>query len=140
MSIDVLDTIISVGKNLFFNSPMEACVVICNRNKPINKKGKVYFVNARDQIAQDGKYTYLSKTHIEKICKWYRQYEDIPGRSKIVENKIILQNKDCSLSVSLYASLYNDSDNYGDVSELISQWNEASDNSHEIITNLIKML
>jgi len=70
LAIDVLDTIISVGKNLFYNSPMEACVVVCNRNKPKYKQGKVFFINARDQIVQEGKDTFLSKEHIRTISNW----------------------------------------------------------------------
>lgn len=140
LKIDVLEAVISVGKNLFYNSPMEACVVVCNRNKPENKRGKVYFINARDQIAQDGKDTYLSKEHIKKISDWYKGYIDIPGRAKVVSNEEIFENKDCSLSVSLYATLYKDNGNYENVTKLLPEWESCSDTVQKELNNLISLL
>ena len=140
LSIDVLDAIISVGKNLFYNSPMEACVVVCSKNKPDNKKGKVLFLNARDQLSQDGKDTFLSKEHIRKISMWYNEYKDIPGRSRIVENEEILQNKECSLSVSLYAPLNKGYNSYGNSDELLKEWDGCSMTIHENINTLISLI
>ncbi len=126
LDIDILDTIISVGKNLFYNSPMEACVVVCNKHKPEFKKGKVFFINARDQVVQDGKNAYLSKQHINNICTWYHNYKDVESRAKIVENNDIILNKDCSLSVSLYASLYDSSFESSDIDDLLNNWYNSS--------------
>lgn len=34
---DRLDCVLGLGPNLFFNSPMEACVVICRTQKPAER-------------------------------------------------------------------------------------------------------
>ena len=31
---DLIECVIGLGPNLFYNSPMEACVVICRTQKP----------------------------------------------------------------------------------------------------------
>ena len=115
-------------------------MVVCNRNKPEHKKGKVFFINARDQIAQEGKDTFLSKEHIKNISEWYKSYKDISGRCKIVTNDEILLNKDCSLSVSLYATLYKDRGKYGKFSELIPEWEACSESIQNEVNNLISLL
>ena len=38
--------VIGLGPNLFYNSPMEACVVVCRKRKPPSAKGKVLFIDA----------------------------------------------------------------------------------------------
>ncbi|WPK67952.1 putative type I restriction enzymeP M protein [Eubacterium callanderi] len=35
---DMLECVIGLGPNLFYNSPMEACIIICRKNKPANLK------------------------------------------------------------------------------------------------------
>lgn len=37
---DCLDSIIGIGKNLFFNSPMEACIIVCRRKKGTKQSWK----------------------------------------------------------------------------------------------------
>ena len=41
VSMDILDCIIGLGANLFYNASMEACIIICNNNKPAIKRDKV---------------------------------------------------------------------------------------------------
>ena len=38
---DVVEAVIGLGPNLFYNSPMEACIVICRSQKPPDRAGKV---------------------------------------------------------------------------------------------------
>ena len=43
VSMDILDCIIGLGANLFYNASMEACIIVCNNNKPSIKRDKVLF-------------------------------------------------------------------------------------------------
>ena len=38
---DWVEAVIGLGPNLFYNSPMESCIVICNRQKTSDRHGKV---------------------------------------------------------------------------------------------------
>ena len=40
---DWVDCVLGLGPNLFFNSPMDACVVICRRDKPPERQGRILF-------------------------------------------------------------------------------------------------
>ena len=46
---DVVECVIGIGRNLFYNSPMEACILICKQNKRAGRKGKILFVEAKDK-------------------------------------------------------------------------------------------
>ena len=122
---DVIDAIISIGKNLFFNSPMEACILLCRTTKPAEKKGKILFVNARDLVVQQTGNAYLSEDHIRTIANLYNSCSNVEGRSRIVENDEIYQAKDISLSVSLYVGkhLWNE---YLSLEDEIAEWDSQT--------------
>ena len=38
---DLVECVLGLGPNLFFNSPMEACVIFCRSRKPTDRQGKI---------------------------------------------------------------------------------------------------
>ena len=39
---DLIECVLGLGPNLFYNSPMEACVVVCRTSKPKARKGRSF--------------------------------------------------------------------------------------------------
>lgn len=139
VNTDMLDAIISIGKNLFFNSPMEACIIVCQRNKPKERKGKVLFIDARDWVVKDQSGSYLSKEHIQDIARLYHDYKNVQDRASIIESNLIPQNKDCALTVGLYVKKSNKT-SYGNIDELINEWSENVSVTKNSLTQLMNML
>ena len=100
---DCVDCVIGLGPNLFYNSPMEACLLICRMQKPANRRGKILFINAVDEVKRDKTISTLEPQHIEKIFKAYKEYKDVEGFAKVVSNKQILENG-ATLNISQYVS------------------------------------
>lgn len=98
---DLVECVIGIGKNLFFNSPMEACIVICRSKKPTEHRGKILFINAKDELTRKNAESYLEDKHIQKIANAYAEYKDIDNFARVVTNKEI-ENNNNSLSISLY--------------------------------------
>jgi len=46
VELDLVECVLGLGPNLFYNSPMEACVVVCRSQKPPERQGKVLFIDA----------------------------------------------------------------------------------------------
>ena len=46
---DLIECVIGLGPNLFYNSPMEACLLITKTNKTKDKKGKILFIEDLDE-------------------------------------------------------------------------------------------
>ncbi len=53
IEMDLLECVLGLGPNLFYNSPMEACVVICRTRKLTDRKGKVLFIDAVHEVARE---------------------------------------------------------------------------------------
>src|SRR5258708_16110973 len=56
---DLLEAVIGLGPGLFYNSPMEACIVICRTAKPASRRGRVLFINALDEVAPEKAFSFL---------------------------------------------------------------------------------
>lgn len=98
---DMLECVIGLGANLFYNSPMEACIVICRMNKRPERRGQVLFINAIDEVERKNAQSYLNDNHIRKIASAYDQYENVPDFAKVVTIKDIEDNN-FSLSIPLF--------------------------------------
>lgn len=98
---DLIECVLGLGPNLFYNSPMEACVVVCRTAKPKVRKGKVIFINAVDAVIRERAQSFLTNDHIKQIVEAYLQFNGEPGFAKVASLEEIRGN-DASLSIPLY--------------------------------------
>lgn len=52
----------------FFNSPMEACVVVCRARKPPERQGRILFIDAINAITRERAYSFLKPVHQQRIA------------------------------------------------------------------------
>ena len=90
---DVIECVIGLGPNLFFNASMEACIVVCRMSKQTDRKGKVIFIDAVNEVTRKNAQSYLEARHIDKIVSAYNAFQDDPGFSAVVPLETIIQNK-----------------------------------------------
>ena len=101
---DLVECVIGLGPNLFYNSPMEACIVVCRATKPAERRGKVLFVNAVDEVTRERGQSFLTDGHIARIIAAYETFADEPGLSRAVEIDEI-RSKNGSLNIPLYVGV-----------------------------------
>lgn len=137
---DVVDCVIGLGPNLFYNSPMESCLLICRTNKHKNRKGKILFINAVEEIRNEKSISFLDEQHIQKISNNYHDYKTVPGFAKIVVNSDVLNNN-ANLNISAYVSnVRSTSKDDKDLKSLITQWEKSSTGLRMSISNLLTEL
>ena len=98
---DYVDAVIGLGKNLFYNSSMESCLLVCRMKKPKERKGKIIFIDAKDELKIDRTNAWLEPQHIKKISDAYWKFKDAEGFVKIATAKEVLENNG-NLSLQLY--------------------------------------
>lgn len=98
---DYVDAVIGLGKNLFYNSSMESCLLICRMKKPEERKGKIIFIDAKDELRIERTNAWLEPKHIKKISEAYWKYKDLECLAKVISNKEVLVNNG-NLSIQLY--------------------------------------
>jgi type I restriction enzyme M protein len=100
---DVIECVLGLGPNLFYNSPMEACVVICRSAKAKERRNKILFINAVNEVTRERAQSFLTDEHIERIVKAYETFADEPGFTRVVGLEEI-RAKDGNLSIPLYVA------------------------------------
>ena len=101
IELDLLECVLGLGPNLFYNSPMEACVVICRTKKPPERRGRILFVDAVHEVARERAQSFLKPEHQERILKAYRAFADEPGFASVATIEEILVNEG-NLSIPRY--------------------------------------
>ena len=139
VSLDLIECVIGIGKNLFYNSPMEACIIICRKHKPADRIGKVLFINARGDVTRKNAQSYLEEKHIQRIASTYHGFKEIENYSTVATVREILNNKG-KLSVALYLNHDNDSIESYEFSDSVSEWEEASTSVSDAYSELNKLL
>lgn len=141
INADVVEAVIGLGPNLFYNSPMEACLLICRTNKRAEQKGKILFINAVNEVRNETANSYLTDEHIEKISYAYHGFEDIEGFAKVVDTEEIIKI-DANLNISFYVSnVSNYRDEQSDevsLKDLIRDWQDGSNNLKKSIIEILK--
>ena len=134
---DLLECIIGIGRNLFFNSPMEACVVICNRNKSQERKNKILFIDAKEKVTRKNAESYLESEHIKEIVDVYKAFTAVEGFAGIANIEKI-QDNDNLLSISLYVT--KSVDNTYNSQKSLKEYMNCVGVMHEEIDNLFNLL
>lgn len=98
LQADVIDTVIGLGPNLFYNAPMESCIVICRSKKPKAHQGTVLFIDAINDVTRQRTFSFLSEGNQKKITEAFNSDTDVDGFSRRVSLKDIeAQNFDLTV-------------------------------------------
>lgn len=136
---DQVECVIGLGPNLFYNSPMEACLLITKTKKEKSKKGKVLIINAVKEVRQDKNIAYLESNHIERIYNAYIAYEDQEGFCKVVSIEDVLAHK-ASLNMALYVSNVDSSKEVISLQDALVNWTASSEQLVSSMNKLFKEL
>ncbi len=142
---DVVECVLGLGPNLFYNSPMEACVVVCRMNKPKERRNRILFINAVNEVTRERAQSFLTDDHIQRIVEAYQNFADINGLSRVVSNDEV-REKGNSLNIALYVRADNGKGN-GDKTEegvsleqAIVDWQKSSKRLRSSMNHLLTEL
>ena len=80
---DMLETVIGLGSNIFYGAQLAASVMVFKKNKDADKKRKVLFIDASDQIRIGRAQNYLEAEHVQQIHSWLQGYTDVENYVKL---------------------------------------------------------
>lgn len=98
---DLVECVLGLGPNLFYNSPMEACVVFCRSKKPPKKRDKVLLIDAVNEVARERAMSFLRPEHQQRIKAAYDAFADEEGFARVAATEHIVA-QGYSLSIPLY--------------------------------------
>lgn len=98
---DIIEAVIGLGPNLFYNSPMESCVVVLRNKKPKARKNKILFIDGVEQVTRERAHSRLSDDNLDVLVEAYFEPEKQPSITVLVDIEEIRANQH-NLSIPLY--------------------------------------
>lgn len=118
---DLVECVLGLGPNLFYNSAMEACVVVCRTVKPAPRRGKVLLIDAVNAVARERAVSFLKPEHQARIENAYTAFVDDPGFAKVMAREEIAAHG-WSLSIPLYVKRLSPAAPIGEAATLGETW------------------
>jgi type I restriction enzyme M protein len=100
---DLIEAVFGLGPNLFYNSPMESCVVILRCDKPKERKQKILFINGVKEVTRERAFSILNDTNLETLVDAYFHPESHKDIASLIDLSDIRDNLH-NLSIPLYVS------------------------------------
>jgi len=98
---DLIDGVILLPDNLFYNTTAAGIVVVLRRNKPKDRKGKIVLVNASREFRKGNPKNHLTDDAVGRIASAYLKGEPLEGLVAVID-KTKAEESDYNLSPSRY--------------------------------------
>ena len=99
---DLVEAVIGLPSALFYGTGIPAALLIINKKKPDERKGKVLFINGELEYQEGKNQNKLRDSDIQHIMDIYDAFEDTRRYSKVVDMRDIREN-DYNLNIRRYA-------------------------------------
>jgi len=138
---DLIEAVIGFPNNLFYGASIPTAVIILNKNKPAEKKGKVLFIDASHGYIKDGNKNKLRPEDIERIVSAYEAFVDEDKFAKVADLDEI-KNNDYNLNITRYVdtSVEEEEINIEEVISRISVREQELADSKEKINSFLQQL
>ena len=98
---DLVEAVIGLAPNLFYGTGIPACVLLINKAKSAERKGKVLFVNGAEEMVEGKNQNSLSEENVRRLSEGFLAYEDEERFSRVVSLEEIEKN-DFNLNIARY--------------------------------------
>ncbi len=123
---DLLEAVIGLPSNLFYGTGIPACLFVLNKNKPKDRKGKVFFLYGANDYLEGKNQNKLREQDIKKIVDAYRGYKTMDKYSRPVSLDEIRSN-DHNLNIARYVDVTKEEAEI-DVQQVINELKELKKN------------
>lgn len=90
---DIFEAIISLPQHLFYGTGIPACILVINKKKKKDLKGKILFINADAEYGEGRNQNFLRPEDIEKIDNVFEKKIEEPKYSRLVDVAEIKKNE-----------------------------------------------
>ena len=116
---DVIESVLYLPENLFYNTTAPGIVLFLNKAKPKNRQGKVLLVNASQLFEKGDPKNFIPDGHIDGIARTLINWEETEKLSRIVDHAELKKN-DYNISPSRYIHT-SDAETYRPIAEIVAE-------------------
>ena len=116
---DLVEGVILLPDNLFYNTTAAGIIILLNRHKLPQRKGKIVLVNASQQFKKGRPKNYIPDESIRRIAQGFIKGQDIQRFVKVITNEEAEEN-DYNLSPSRYVDT-SEKEEYRPIPEVLDE-------------------
>lgn len=135
---DLIDGVILLPDNLFYNTTAAGVIVVLNRRKPEARKGKIVLLNASRRMRKGKPKNYIPEDAIRPLAAAFLEGEPVEGEIAVVTREQA-EAADYNLSPSRWVG-QNETSEIGDVSALLRELTDLQVKDVAATTALFQLL
>jgi type I restriction enzyme M protein len=116
---DLVEAVILLPEKLFYNTGAPAVIMVFNKNKSEDRKGKILLINASKEFVPGKKQNTLSEENIRRIVDTYKEFKNIEKFAKVITKEEAKQ-ADYNLSPSRFVSIAEEEE-YRSIGEIVEE-------------------
>jgi type I restriction enzyme M protein len=127
---DWIEAVVLLPENLFYNTTAPGIILVLNKNKAKERKGKILLLNASQEFEKGRPKNFIPDEKIQKIANAFHEYKDVERFSRIVSLDEAVKN-DYNLSPSRYVET-GTGEEYKDIPTLLTELGMLEEESRKI--------
>lgn len=135
---DLIDGVILLPENLFYNTPAAGVIVVLNKRKPAARKGKITLLNASKHFRKGRPKNYLPEEEIKLLAAAYLNGEAVDGEVAVIATQQA-EEADYNLSPSRWVG-QNDAAKHRDLPQLIAELMKLDAQASDVNKTLYQLL
>lgn len=135
---DLIDGVILLPDNLFYNTTAAGVIVVLNKKKPAARKGKIVLVNASKRVKKGRPKNYIPEEDIRPLAALFVQGEPVEGEVAVITRKEA-EDADYNLSPSRWVG-QNGEALHRPIKEIVEELLRLDEEARDIDASLAKML
>ncbi len=120
---------IYLPENLFYNTTAAGIILVLNKAKPKEHKGKFFMTNASGEFEKGRPKNYLPEVAIHRITETFTAWKEVEKYSRIVSREEIAKN-DFNISPSRYIHT-GEADEYRPIAEIMEELDALEEEAKE---------
>ena len=135
---DLIDGVILLPDNLFYNTSAAGIVVVLSKRKPAERKDKIVLLNASKRVGKGRPKNFIPEDDIRPLAEMFAKAESVEGEVAVITREQA-QEADYNLSPSRWVGQV-DAVTQRPISEIMAEIRRLDAEAHEIDTSLARML
>ncbi|PLU02974.1 XRE family transcriptional regulator [Sinorhizobium medicae] len=135
---DLIDGVILLPDNLFYNTNAAGVIVVLNKRKPAARKDKIVLLNASKQLKKGKPKNYIPEDAIRPLATAYLKGEAVDSEIAVITRQQA-EEADYNLSPSRWVG-QSSSTEVGSVSALVRELSELDRETHRLSAAISKLL
>jgi type I restriction enzyme M protein len=135
---DLIDGVILLPENLFYNTTAAGVIVVLNKRKPAARKGKIVLLNASRHFSKGRPKNYLPEEDLRQLAAMYVKGEPVEGELAVITLEQA-READYNLSPSRWVGQNGDT-KVADIPSLIAKLRALASEQHKSDDRILQLL